>query len=238
MTKANDRYGRCGFTIVELTVTIAIVSLLAATLGMFFAKLLNIRERDREEAYVRERLSGICASYADMLSVGTSIIASNNSSNQAAIVKYRQETGGVSMETAIVSRVSYLASTMDATNRVVNLDVLSLDPEVEELNRKFLTQLTRRASGDAELIPLCGDIVSCTLRPLGVDAAPKNAAMNEVDDFLARRTVRKEAHGLKMTDAALGSLEVAARYEAKDKNGETMVKTVTVGRVVRLWNRD
>lgn len=238
MTKANDRYGRHGFTIVELTVTIAIIAFLAVALGMFFANLLSIREREREEAYVRERLSDVCASYADMLSVGRSIIANNSPSNQAAIVKYREETGGVSMETAIVSRVSYLASMVSATNRVMDIDLLSLDPEVEELDRKFLTQLTRRASGDAALIPLCGDMVSCTLRPLGVESAPKDTTMNEVDEHLARRTARKEAHGFKMTDAALASLEVSARYEAKDKHGETMVKTVTVGRVVRLWNRD
>ena len=57
-----------GYTVVELMVTIVIVAVLAATLGMFFVKLLRIQEREREEAYIRERLADICAAYADFVS--------------------------------------------------------------------------------------------------------------------------------------------------------------------------
>lgn len=257
MTKANDRYDRngrarcpqravwryggtppnqCGFTIYELMVTMVIVSVLAATVGTFFVKLLNIQEREREEAYVREKLSDICGAYADMLSVGSSIITSDNPSNQTAIVKYRQETGGVSLETGVVTRVAYLTSMM--TNSVMDMDILSLAPGEEELDKKFLTRLTRRASGNAALIPLLGDMVSCTLRPLGTAGQPEGKQMNEVDDYLSRRVAQKGDHGFEMTDAALGWLEVKARYAVKDDEGMPVSKTVMVERVVRLWNRD
>lgn len=226
----------CGYTIVELMVTIVIVSVLAATVGSFFVKLLTIQERERDEAYIREKISDICGAYADMLSIGSAIIASDNPSNQVTIVKYRQETGGVSLETGCVTRVAYLTSMM--TNTVMNFDVLSLVPEEEDLDKKFLTKLTRRASGNAALIPLPGDMVSCTLTPLGTTGLPAHDPMNEMDDYLSRRMAQKEDYGFEMTDAALGRLEVKARYKIKDDEGEFVSKTVTVERVVRLWNRE
>ena len=235
---AMGRIARRGYAIVELMVTLAIVVFLAVALGIFFVKLLNIREREREEAYVREKLSDICASYADMLSVGASIVSSDDSSNLVAVVKYRQETGGVSLETGVVSRVAYLTSMMNSTNSVMDFDIMSLEQGENDLNKKFQTRLTRRASGDAALLPLLGGMVSCTLRPLGVGGSPTDVAMNEMDDYLVRRKMQKAEHGFKMTDAALGSLEVSARYAVKGDDGETVAKTVTVGRLVRLWNME
>ena len=219
-----------------MMVTILIVSVLAATVGTFFVKLLTIQEREREEAYVREKLSDICGAYADMLSVGSSIITSDNPSNQTAIVKYRQETGGVSLETGLVTRVAYLTSVM--TNTVMDFDILSLVPGEEEIDKKFLTRLTRRANGNAALIPLLADMVSCKLRPLGIIGSPVDKPMNELDDYLSRQKAQREDLDFKMTDAALGWLEVKARYEIKDDAGELVSKTVTVERVVRLWNKE
>lgn len=226
---------RHGYTVVELMVTVLIVTVLATAAGAFFVKLLNIQEREREEAYVREKLSDICGAYADMLSVGSSIIASNNPSNQVSIVKYRQETGGVSLETGHVTHVAYLTSSMDATNNVMDFNVLSLNPEEDNLDKKFLIKLTRHASGDAALIPLPGDMVSCTLMPLGTTGGgPVAEEMSEEDDYVSRWKAQKEGYGFEMTDAALGRLEVKALY----KKGEYVLKTVTVERVVRLWNKE
>ena len=122
-----------GYTVVELMVTIVIVSVLAATVGMFFVKLLTIQEREREEAYIRERLSDICGVYADFISIGSSFSTATNLSDQATVVKYRQETGGVSLETGLVSRVAYLTSLMNTTNKTIDLNILystdEKDPE-------------------------------------------------------------------------------------------------------------
>lgn len=203
-----------GYTVVELMVTIVIVAVLAATLGMFFVKLLRIQEREREEAYIRERLADICAAYADFVSVGSSFHTSTNSVNALTAVKYRMETGGVSLETGLVTKVAYLTTMMNLTNRTVDLDIYSQDPE--GLTRKF----SRGMSGDAPLIPLLGDMVSCTITPL-------NHTKTEVG-----------TNGYETTDAALGWLQVSAKYEVKNDDGEKETKTATAGRVVRLWNRE
>ena len=102
-----------GFTVVELMVTIVIVAFLSATVGTFVCKLLTIQERDREEAYIREKLTDICGAYADFLSIGSSISSTTGVSNQETVVKYRSETGGVSLETGIVTRVAYLVAAMN-----------------------------------------------------------------------------------------------------------------------------
>lgn len=201
-----------GYAVVELMVTIVIVAVLAATLGIFFVKLLRIQEREREEAYIRERLCDICAAYADFVSVGSSFHTSTNPSNALTDVKYRMETGGVSLETGIVTKVANL--TMMITNRAVGLDIFSEGPE--GLSRK----LHRLMSGDASLVPkLLGDIVSCTITPLN-------------------HTTEVATNGYETTDAALGRLTVAAKYEVKNDNGETVTNTAIAERVVRLWNRD
>ena len=206
--------GRWGYTVVELMVTIVIVAVLAATLGMFFVKLLRIQEREREEAYIRERLADICAAYADFVSVGSSFHTSTNSVNALTAVKYRMETGGVSLETGRVTKVAYLTTMMNLTNRTVDLDIYSQGPE--GLNRKF----SRGMNGNAPLIPLLGDMVSCMITPL-------NYTKTEI-----------ATNGYETTDAALGWLQVSAKYEVKNDDGEKETKTATAGRVVRLWNRE
>ena len=124
MVSIGVRYAKNGYTIIELMVTIVIVSVLAATLGVAFVKLLNIQEREREEAYVREKLADICGEYADKLSIGSSIIST---STNATIVKYRQETGGVSLETGLVTRVAYLSLQLSPTNDTVDMGIFSFE---------------------------------------------------------------------------------------------------------------
>ena len=209
-----------GYTVVELMVTIVIVSVLAATVGMFFVKLLTIQEREREEAYIREKLSDICGAYADFISIGSSFSTATNLSDQATVVKYRQETGGVSLETGLVSRVACLISLMNITNKTIDLNI-QYSTDEKEPERRYST-LSRIMRGDAPLIPLTGDMASLKITPL-INSTPKEDA-----DF----------PGLQTTDAALGNLEVTARYKVKNDEGILEEKTVKVERLVRLWNRE
>ena len=143
-----------GSTVVELMVTIVIVTVLAASVGTFIVKLLTLRENDREDAYIREKLIDVCGTYADLLSVGSSI----NTNGPGMQVTYRQETGGVSFETGVVSQVTSLIS--DVTNGIVKLNVYGL-----ELEESILKEV-RQANGNADLIPQAGNIVSCTVTPI------------------------------------------------------------------------
>ena len=226
--------GGGGYTIVEMVVTIFIVTALAVTLGTFFVKLLTLREREREEAYVREKLSDVCGAYADAMSVGSAIVTT---STNATIVKYRQETGGVSLETGLVSRVVYIASTMNATNSTMDLDIYSFNPKELDIDRRITRKVRRSASGDAALLPLTGDMVSCTLTPLrGNGLAIGVKGMSVEESRLCEKMVPSATY--QVAETALGYLEVKARYWIEEDDGGLVAKTVTVGRVVRLWNRE
>lgn len=215
--RANLHNRRDGYTVVELLVTIAIVSVLAATVGMFFVKLLRIQERDREEAYIREKLADVCGAYADAISVASSFGVRTNaiSGCMDMRVDYRHETGGVSLETGKVTRVAHLTSEINVTNRTVDLKVIGFE------QRELVEKLSRSARGDALLLPLAGDMVSCTIRPLNVDGDPA-----------------QDATGFAMSHAALGYLQVTAKYIVRNDDGQPEVRTVSAGRVVRLWNRE
>ncbi len=204
--------GKRGYTVVELMATVVIVAVLAASVGVFFVKLLTIREREREEAYVREKLSDICGAYADFMSIGSSFYSATNQFGRETIVKYRQETGGVSFETGVVTRVAYVSSSLNITNMTMDLGVYSQEPA--GLNRK----LSRTMRGDALMIPLAGDIISCSITPLNANVW--------------------DEEGAEKSDAALGYLQVSARYEVENDDGEIESRTATAGRVVRLWNRE
>lgn len=204
-----------GYTIVEMMATFVIVAVLSVTVGGFFVRLLNIQEQDREEAYIRERLVDICAAYADMMSVGSFISTSTNSSNYAMMVNYRHETGGVSLETGVVTRVSHVTAQENKEDGILDLGVYAF--EAGGLDVK----LARPLRGNASLIPLTGDMVSCRITPL---------------NYSADKTVI--TNGYETTDAVLGYLEVMARCQVKNDEGGLESKTVTVGRVVRLWNRE
>lgn len=212
---------RCGYTVVELMVTIVIVSVLAATVGTFFAKLLTLQENEREDAYIREKLVDICGACADALSVGSTLGTYYTPSNHEMVVKYRQETGGVSLETGVVSRVAYLTLSLAATNRNVVVGVDGFD------RGALVRKLTRQINGDADLIPLLGRLVSCTITPVNAN----NAVLEQLDGDI-------RSLNYATTDAALAYLEVKAQYQVKDIDGEVRKKTVSAGRMVRLWNRE
>lgn len=228
-----SREARLGFTVIELMTTLAIVAVLATTAGVLFSKLLAIRERDREEGYVREKLAEVCGSYADLLSIGSSIIVT---STNAVIVKYRQETGGVSFETGMVTRVAYLAASLNVTNRTADLGVYTLNPGETDLDRVISRSVDRRADGNAMFIPQTGDIVYCTLTPLMTSTAVAKHEMEERDQRLCANMVPGAVFD--ETGSALGLLEVRARYRIEDKDGRLVDRFVTAERVVRLWNRE
>lgn len=204
--------GRRGYTVVEVMMTIVIVAVLSAMVGASYARLLTIQENEREEAYVREKLSDICASYADFVSVGSYISANTNPAIQAVNVKYRDEAGGVSLETGVVTRVSSLSTLVNSMRETMDLDIYSF--ELQGLDQKY----SRTANGDAPLMPVLAGIVGCKIEPLNATESSTRA-------------------GYETTDAVLGYLTVTARYEVKNEHGEKEPRTVTAERVVRLWNR-
>ena len=199
--------GRRGASAVELLMTTVIVAILACACGVLFARLLSVRERDREEAYVREKLSDICAAYADAMSVGEYF----ETTNGLMTVKYRHETGGVSLETGKVVRVARAATVMDHEKHVSVLDIYSFKDGGLGIG------LSRTAYGDAELIPLGAEMTGCTITPLGGNAT--------------------EGGGFARYDSVLGYLQMSARYKTEDERGNPTYRTVSAGRLVRLWNR-
>lgn len=202
---------KSAYTFIELMITILIVTILSATIGAFLANMLSIEEKEREEAYVREKLADVCARYADLMSIGTRFSVNTNPLVQAMMVDYRKEAGGVSLETGLVTRVSKLTSMVNTAKEKMDLDIYSFTPEGLEQT------YTREMTADAHLIPFFAGITTCTIRPL-------NYSTNSI------------AFGYNTTDAALGYLEVTANYEMEDKKGNKVPKTIKAGRVVRLWN--
>lgn len=196
--------GKRGYTVVELVVTIAIVTVLAATVGTFVVKLLTFQENEREDAYIREKLTDICAAYADFLSVGSAV----NTNLFGMTVAYRQETGGVSFETGIVSRVTSLITSLNTNRWTVELNAYGSESGSNVL------KLARTANGNAPLIAMRGDmpdIVTCALSPI---------------------------NALTIETAALGNLRVEANYRVKKKDGEYETRATCVERIVRLWNHE
>lgn len=191
---------KCGYTVVEMMVTILIVAILTTTVGTVVVKLLTLQERDREEAYIRETLTNVCGEYADSLSLG-SFICTNNL--HGIDVTYRSESGGVSFETGRVSHVVKLISAKKNSSFELNVNVVD--------RGNMISRLLCHMQGNAALIPLAGNLVSC-------DVIPLNAEIVE--------------------DAALACLQVTAQYKVRDDSGKLVDKETTVERVVRLWNWD
>lgn len=165
-----------GYTIVELMVTVVIVALLAATLGMFVVRLLKIQENEREEAYVREKLADIAGAYADYLSIGSSV----GMADQRIVATYRQETGGVSLETGRVSRVTSLESSLNRKSLAMDLNIYG----VEWTNH--VLKFSRSVNGDAPLVPLEGDIVTCKVVSYGALGRLQISARHDVRDAHGR----------------------------------------------------
>ena len=198
MTIACGQNIRRGYTVVELMVTVVIVAVLVATVGVCFVKLLALREDEHDEAYVREKLVDICGIYADYLSVGSTF----GNDTRGFAVLYPAETGGVSLETGRVTRVSQLKSFVNQNN-AIDLNVFAFEQGT------LLSRFSRTLRGDAWLRPLTNDIVNLTIKPIGID---------------------------RIEDAALGYLEITAKYETNKVNH--LSTTISAGRVVRLWNRE
>lgn len=204
---------RRGFTIIELMVTVVITAILATTLGTFVVKLLTLREKDREEAYIREKLVDICGIYADSLSLGSSVATNFNS--HGFCVSYRQETGGVSLETGRVSRLVKLISD-EKVYHIWNNSCTNLTMETFSGNGEQL-QFSPEFSGD--------DTPLMTAKDLKLDGNPVNlnCTINPLDSI--------------GSSGALWNLRVRADYKVKDDLGNFVLTNATVERVVRLWNR-
>ena len=67
-----------GLTVVELCVTVLIVAILSVWLGGSIVRMLKLRESNREEGYMREKLALICAEAADYLSMANAITSVSN----------------------------------------------------------------------------------------------------------------------------------------------------------------
>lgn len=200
---------KCGMTLVELMVTVLIVAMLSVTLGAFFVKLLNIHEQEREEGYVREKLVDICGACADYLSVSSSI---SNVTASSFVATYREETGGVSLETGRVSRVTHFQSFLDTATQTLALDI------GRYWSNNFVSGFSRDLRGDAYLMNLTNDLV--LVRRDGM-----------VEAMLTR------LNGTSDMDASLFYLKVSARCERKSDKGKANYRYVTAGRIVRLWNK-
>ncbi len=189
-------------------VVTVIVTFFAVAVGTFFTKLLGIQEREREEAYIREKLSDICGLMADDISIGKSFMQSNS----FTIVNYRHETGGVSLETGRVYNVSKLVASLNTTNNLLNFGL-----DVFEAGR-IVSKPPSSVNGNAHLIPLLGDMVSVSITPLNAN----------IESF----------ESIQSSDAALGLLSLSARYRVENDDGEIVTNTVSAERLVRLWNKD
>lgn len=205
---------RIGYTVIELMVTILIVTILVSTLGVSFVKLLTIQEKDREQAFIRERLTEICSSYADCLSIGTSV---SNTPSGGFVATYRNETGGVSLETGRVDHASLLVSSpnehvTDEGKRYFTLDLGIYAYEMGIKTPKFLRDLR----GDN--MPLI---------------SPKDLKMK--DGIVSLSCAILPLNAVRMEDAALGYLTVTGWYNMEETGALT---NVAVGRIVRLWNHE
>lgn len=208
-----------GFTIIELMVTIVIVSVLAATAGTFFMKLLTLQEKERESAYIRERLVDICEICADALSIGTSISNIVDSVNPGFEATYRYETGGVSLEAGRVSRVAKMQVRMKTSQTLNNKACTTLDLGVKavESGRENLMFSRNLRADNTPLIPFPHFKVKDNLVKLSYTMTPLNE---------------------NAANAALWNLNVIAQYEVKNRMGEFVLTNVVAERVVRLWNHE
>jgi hypothetical protein len=114
-----------GFTVVELCVTILIVAILCVLLGGAFVRLLRLHESNREEGYMREKLTFICGEVADHLSMAKSIIAVSNQYGIILKGGFRMEMEGVSYETGKVVKVNGLY--LSGTNGTFNVKIDTAD---------------------------------------------------------------------------------------------------------------
>jgi len=204
---------RRGYTVVELMITICIVSILVSTICTYFVKLLTLQENEREEAYIKEKLSDICANFSDYISIGTNI--DNRLSD--FVVSYRYETGGVSFETGRVSRVSGLTASLNPSSSVDQPVTMDLDVATFEQGTVNEKKFSRNFRGDDMSLISLNDIKELKITNKG------------------RVDLRFQLTKLNMS-ASLWNLRLVADYEVEDDDDPK--RTVTAERIVRLWNRD
>lgn len=204
-----------GYTIIELMVTMVLVSALAAFGGMFVVKLLTLQEQNREEAYIRERLVDICGVYADHLSIGSSV-SNNLSSHQWFDVKYRQETGGVSLETGRVSHVAFLKCTQQSYTI---------------LNKSYTNVIASTFDGDGVPLKLSNEF-------WGSDTPLMTVKDLRINDNPVNLRCRIDPLNDPMGGTAIWKLQVRADYAVKNEDGDFIFTNAAVERIVRLWNHN
>jgi len=193
-------------------VTILIVSVMATSLGAFFVKLINLHEKEREEAYIREHLLEICANFADYMSIGTNVVYSTSE----FVVSYRHETGGVSLETGRVVRASQMTASVNSINDEKQPKIMHLNVAAFEQGKVNANKFSRNLrADDTPLIPLN------SLKELRLKNGGKVDLSYEIRKF--------------NTDASLWKLKIIAEYEVEDDDDDPRRK-VEVERIVRLWN--
>lgn len=155
---------RRAFTIVELCVTMLIVAILGVAMGASTVRLLRLRESNREEGYMREKLAFICGEAADYLSMANSIVAVANPNGVVLKSGFRMETEGVSFETGKVIKVSGLY--LSGTNGTFNLALDTADRRHERVKgTKGLYRKTQTLDADGMLMDVLAKIVEFKVDP-------------------------------------------------------------------------
>ena len=148
---------KIGFTLVELLITMLITTIVAAVFGLGVVRLLRLEESNRQEGYIRERLTMITSTYADYLSMGSKLWPVNFPNNvKGYSTEFRTETGGVSFETGKVTRV--VGMTSSVSNGLFNIGI-------NTAGEMFNGFLEKHISGAAELLPVLSLITDVSIYP-------------------------------------------------------------------------
>lgn len=146
-----------GFTIVELLVTMLITTIVVVVFGLGVVRLLKLEESNRQEGYIRERLTMITSTYADYLSMGSGLWPVDLPDNvKGYCTEFRTETGGVSFETGKVTRV--VGMTSSVSNGFFNIGINTAGEISNVLLEKHI-------SGAAELLPVLSLITDISIYP-------------------------------------------------------------------------
>ncbi len=152
------------FTIVELCVTMLIVAILGVVMGTAIVRLLRLRESDREEGYMREKLALICGEAADYLSMANSIVAVSDLHGLVLKGGFRMEMEGISYETGKVVKVSGLY--LSGTNGTFNLALDTADSRYEGVRGiEGLYRKRQKLDADGMLMDVIARIVEFRVDP-------------------------------------------------------------------------
>lgn len=141
-----DNAVKFGFTIGEMLITMLITTIVATLFALGISRLLKVEESNRQEGYIRERLTMITSSYADYLSMGSSLALAEGPNHTKVYQTYfPMETGGVSFETGKVVRVVGMATSV--SNGLFNVCMNTAGRDSPDV-------LEKHVSGAAELVPV------------------------------------------------------------------------------------